>query len=69
MGKKDTCPFCNEKVPLKSVMKTNSFLAKNSIMWLQMLDLIRYLVVWNPVILIGVKGILFVSTAIGMLEE
>ena len=38
-------------------------------MWLQMLDLIRYLVVWNPVILIGVKGILFVSTAIGMLEE
>ena len=68
VGKKDTCPFCSEKVHLRSVMRTQSWALQNSLLWIQMLDLIRYLVVWNPVILIGVRGILFISAKTGMIE-
>ena len=50
IGKKDTCPSCKEKVNLRE-MFTNSW-EVTTILWSQILDGVRYLVVWNPIILI-----------------
>lgn len=57
IGKKDTCPFCSEKVQLKKIFK-NPW-EKQGILWAQLLDSLRYLLVWNPVILIAIQIILY----------
>jgi len=49
IGKKDTCPYCSEKVNLKIMLK-NPW--DQSLLWAQVLDALRYLIVWNPVILL-----------------
>eukprot|EP01122_Echinamoeba_exundans_P013008 TRINITY_DN5604_c0_g1_i2.p1 TRINITY_DN5604_c0_g1~~TRINITY_DN5604_c0_g1_i2.p1 ORF type:complete len:312 (+),score=22.72 TRINITY_DN5604_c0_g1_i2:104-1039(+) len=51
VGKKDTCPYCGEKVALKASFK-NPW-ESQTVLWGQLLDAVRYLVVWNPVILFG----------------
>jgi RING finger protein 121 len=48
IGKKETCPYCGEKV--ENQLNTNPW-AKQGVLWAHLLDSIRYLVVWNPVIL------------------
>ena len=48
VGKKDTCPYCGEKVSLKN-MFSNPW-ETQSLMWANLLDAVRYLIVWNPVI-------------------
>lgn len=48
IGKKDTCPYCGEKVSLKNMFK-NPW-ETQSLMWANLLDAVRYLIVWNPVI-------------------
>lgn len=50
IGKKDTCAYCMEKVDLKEYF-TNPWEAQ-TLLWGTFLDAIRYLVVWNPVILL-----------------
>ena len=50
VGKKDTCPCCREKVDLRAVFAGRPWETRN-LSWLQMLDMLRYLVVWNPLIL------------------
>ena len=50
VGKKDTCPCCREKVDLRAVFAGRPWETRN-MSWLQMLDMLRYLVVWNPLIL------------------
>jgi len=52
VGKKDTCAYCREKVSLKELFGTNPWNAE-SIVWIKVLDAVRYLVVWNPIILFG----------------
>jgi len=52
IGKKDTCPYCSEKVNLKSMLR-NPW--DQSLLWGQVLDALRYLIVWNPVILLVVR--------------
>lgn len=52
VGKKDTCPTCWEKVDLRSLYADRPWETSN-LSWIQMLDMVRYLVVWNPVILTG----------------
>ena len=59
IGKKDTCPICSEKVDIKSVVGNTPWEA-HAIMWGNLLDAVRYLVVWNPVILILLQTILHV---------
>mmetsp|Transcript_10567 Transcript_10567/g.12015 ORF Transcript_10567/g.12015 Transcript_10567/m.12015 type:complete len:360 (+) Transcript_10567:157-1236(+) len=53
VGKKDTCPFCSEKVDVKKILGRNPW--DSSHMWLQFLDIVRYLVVWNPILLVGFR--------------
>jgi RING finger protein 121 len=54
VGKKDTCPACREKVDLRSIFAGRPWETRN-LQWIQMLDMLRYLVVWNPVILGGLS--------------
>ncbi|GAB4824246.1 hypothetical protein N2152v2_011292 [Parachlorella kessleri] len=51
VGKKDVCPACYEKVDLRALYSDRPWETRN-LSWIQMLDMVRYLVVWNPVILI-----------------
>ncbi|XP_072945270.1 E3 ubiquitin ligase Rnf121 [Epargyreus clarus] len=55
VGKKQTCPYCKEKVDLKR-MFTNPW-DRPHIMYGQLLDWIRWLVAWQPLILFFVQGI------------
>jgi RING finger protein 121 len=57
IGKKDTCPYCSEKVSLKQVFK-NPW-EKQGILWAHLMDALRYLIVWNPIILFSVQGFLY----------
>lgn len=55
VGKKQTCPYCKEKVDLKRMF--TSPWERPHILYGQMLDWIRYLVAWQPLILFLVQGI------------
>ncbi len=55
VGKKQTCPYCREKVDLKRMFK-NPW-EKPHLFYGQLLDWIRYLVAWQPVIISAVQGI------------
>nr|CAG8491667.1 5535_t:CDS:2 [Entrophospora candida] len=48
IGKKDICPYCKEKVDLKE-FKTNPWDTQQQL-YLSLLDGVRYLIVWQPVI-------------------
>ncbi|CAG8516097.1 5475_t:CDS:10 [Diversispora eburnea] len=48
IGKKDICPYCKEKVDLKE-FKTNPWDTQQQL-YLSLLDGVRYLVVWQPII-------------------
>lgn len=45
VGKKDMCPCCMEKVDLKALYADKPWETTN-LLWIQLLDLVRYLVVW-----------------------
>jgi RING finger protein 121 len=47
-GKKLDCPYCKEKVDL-SAFKTNVWDAQQ-MLYLNMLDFVRYMVVWQPLL-------------------
>mmetsp|Transcript_1403 Transcript_1403/g.2048 ORF Transcript_1403/g.2048 Transcript_1403/m.2048 type:complete len:361 (-) Transcript_1403:70-1152(-) len=53
VGKRDTCPFCSEKVEVKKLLGTSPWDTSHT--WLQFLDMVRYLVVWLPIGLILFK--------------
>jgi len=55
VGKKQTCPYCHEKVDLKR-MFPNPW-EKPHMMYGQLLDWLRWLVCWQPIILVLVQGI------------
>jgi len=57
IGKKDTCPYCSEKVHLKQLF--NNPWEKQGILWANLLDSLRYLIVWNPIILTAVQLFLY----------
>lgn len=52
VGKKDTCPSCNEKVDLRQVCSDKPWETRN-LSWIQMLDMVRYMIVWQPTIMTG----------------
>jgi len=56
VGKKDLCPVCCEKVDLRSLYSDRPWETRN-LSWIQMLDAVRYMVVWNPIILIALHGV------------
>lgn len=55
VGKKQICPYCKEKVDLKRLFP-NPW-EKPHILYGNLLDWIRYLVAWQPVIIITVQSI------------
>ncbi|KAI9209799.1 uncharacterized protein BJ171DRAFT_576584 [Polychytrium aggregatum] len=55
IGKKDCCPYCKEKVDLQDFSR-NPW-DTTQILYLNLLDALRYMVVWNPIILIIVHFI------------
>lgn len=50
VGKHNTCPYCAAPVDL-SLILGNSPWQKQSLIWLRLLDGVRYLIVWHPMIL------------------
>ena len=50
IGKKDVCPYCKEKVDLNQ-FKTNSWDTTQKL-YLNLLDFVRYILVWNPVVFV-----------------
>lgn len=51
VGKKDTCPFCKEKVDLAKIIPQRAWNSpKLNIWWLRFLGFMRYLLVWNPIV-------------------
>eukprot|EP01116_Phalansterium_solitarium_P014431 TRINITY_DN32098_c0_g1_i1.p1 TRINITY_DN32098_c0_g1~~TRINITY_DN32098_c0_g1_i1.p1 ORF type:complete len:306 (-),score=35.63 TRINITY_DN32098_c0_g1_i1:1-918(-) len=57
VGKKDTCPYCAEKVDLKALYAKPW--QKQGILWTNLLDSLRYLIVWNPIILLMIQVVLY----------
>ncbi|VDM27968.1 unnamed protein product [Toxocara canis] len=55
VGKQQTCPYCKEKVDLKRMFK-NPW-EKPHLFFGQLLDWIRYLVAWQPLIVTFVQGV------------
>ncbi|GBL96764.1 RING finger protein 121 [Araneus ventricosus] len=53
VGKKQTCPYCKEKVDLKRMCR-NPW-EKPHVFYGSFLDFVRYLVAWQPVIFSGVQ--------------
>jgi len=49
IGKKQTCPYCKEKVDLKRMFP--SPWERPQVMYGQMLDWVRYLIAWQPLII------------------
>ncbi|KAM6220445.1 RING finger protein 175 [Rhynchocyon petersi] len=55
VGKKQTCPYCKEKVDLKRMI-SNPW-ERTHFLYGQILDWLRYLVAWQPVVIGVVQGI------------
>lgn len=49
IGKKDCCPYCKEKVELSEFRGNNPW-DKSQQFYLNLIDILRYLAVWNPII-------------------
>lgn len=52
VGKKDVCPVCLEKVDMRDLYADKPWETQN-LSWIQMLDAIRYMIVWNPLIFLA----------------
>jgi len=55
VGKKQTCPYCRERVDLQRMFK-NPW-EKPHLLYGSLLDWVRYLVAWQPLIFIVIQGI------------
>ncbi|KAA6413607.1 MAG: RING finger domain-containing protein, partial [Trebouxia sp. A1-2] len=65
VGKKDTCPVCLEKVDLRALYADRPWDTRN-LTWIQMLDAVRYMVVWNPIVLLGLH---FALNVLGVTQK
>ncbi|KRY51275.1 RING finger protein [Trichinella britovi] len=58
VGKNEICPYCREKVNLKEFF-TNPW-EKTEAVLMYVLDFVRYLVAWNPILVFLIRGIYYV---------
>lgn len=58
VGKKDTCPFCGDKVSLTKIAGASPW-KRQSLGWSWLLDMVRYLLSWHPIILLALQGLLY----------
>ena len=49
------CPNCGEKVDVRSVLGGAAWEKNPNLIWGQLLDALRYLIVWNPIIMLFVR--------------
>jgi RING finger protein 121 len=59
IGKKEYCPVCKEKVNIKDHLSKNPW-ETDSVAWIQFLDIVRYVLVWNPLIIMVLQVLLWV---------
>ena len=62
VGKKDTCPHCLERVDLKSICQASPWLS-HSLLWIELLDGLRYLVVVAPFVTVLVQAVIRYATS------
>ncbi len=55
VGKQTVCPNCGEQVDVRSVLGSSPWEKNPNLIWGQLLDAVRYLVVWNPIIMLFVR--------------
>ena len=55
VGKQTVCPNCGDKVDINSVLGSSPWEKNPNKIWGQLLDALRYMIVWNPVIMLGVR--------------
>ena len=55
VGKNTVCPNCGEKVDVRSVLGGAAWEKNPNLIWGQLLDALRYLIVWNPIIMLFVR--------------
>lgn len=60
LGKRGVCPTCNEKCDLTFLTKSSPW-AKGSESWSEFLDLLRMLLVWNPLIFMVAMGFFYIA--------
>lgn len=61
VGKKDVCPFCNEKIEFSDASKrVKQPWKSDSQIYIQVLELVRYLLVWNPIIVLAIHVVFVV---------
>ena len=68
VGKKDSCPSCSERVDIKALLKTSPLWGPPSRMWGQLLDVVRYIVVWNPMVFLVLR-VIFYELGIGQQQQ
>jgi RING finger protein 121 len=55
VGKKDVCPFCGEKIAFNDVSThAKQPWQSDSQLFIQVLELVRYVLVWNPIIVFAI---------------
>jgi hypothetical protein len=59
VGKRDTCAFCHEKVNVRQTFSSNPW-ETQGLLWGVILDVIRYLIVYNPLIIFLMQAVLYV---------
>ena len=58
VGKHSVCPNCGEKVDIRSILGMTPW-ESQGVVWAQLLDALRYLIVWNPIIFMLTQGTLY----------
>lgn len=58
VGKKGVCPVCSERVDISAIYADSPLLGKTSALFGQLLEMARYLVVWNPLLFLGLRIVL-----------
>jgi len=58
VGKHTACPNCGEKVNIRSILGMTPW-ESQGVVWSQLLDALRYLIVWNPIIFMLTQGTLY----------
>jgi len=61
LGRKNMCPYCSTRVSLDTI-ETN-FWNRHSANWGQVLDTMRYLVVWNPLLAVCTQGLVMLLSS------
>ena len=58
VGKNSICPCCHEKVELRALLGPNPW-EQTALAWGMVLDALRYMIVFNPLILLLSQGVLY----------